>query len=72
MAADDKDLNAWVSVKKMSQYRTPDDEAYEVRKYRKRASKKVAVAATSVLGWMLTTAFAGQEAAGTAILSTAR
>lgn len=33
----DRELNAWVSVKKMSQYRTPREEAEERRRYHSRA-----------------------------------
>lgn len=39
--ADDKELNRWVSVKKMSQYRSAEEERRDQRYFKKKAKNKV-------------------------------
>ena len=41
LSAKPSELNKWVSVKKMSQYRTQEEELYDKRKFQKMAKKGV-------------------------------
>ena len=43
LKAKEKELNQWVSVKRMSQYRTKEEELIDVRIYRKKSKRKVNV-----------------------------
>ena len=43
LAADDKELNQWASLKKATQYRTYDEEKKDIKKYQKRADRKYQV-----------------------------
>jgi protein KRI1 len=38
MFADDKELNKWCSIKKMSQYRNDDEEKYDIKSYSNKAN----------------------------------
>ncbi|XP_064605890.1 protein KRI1 homolog [Liolophura sinensis] len=40
LSADDKELNSWCSVKKMSQYKGDQEEYTDLKKYRKKSKKK--------------------------------
>ena len=38
LMADERDLNRWVSVKRMSQYLRPEEEQHDIKKYKAKAS----------------------------------